>query len=120
MQDLVGVLKKTNNIFTNKRLIHLIKQYHPSIKKVLLQSLLNDIPTACLSESVQFFNAIIFNIPDKDTVLLSESEIDGELLETALKRSVRDVQTGLNNCEKHLLDINKMKLKQNHGLLAMK
>ena len=58
MQDLVGVLKKTNNILTNKQLINLIRQYHPSIKKVLLQSMLNDIPTACLSESVQFFNAI--------------------------------------------------------------
>ena len=42
---------------------------------------------------------------NKDTVLLSESEIDGELLETALKRSIRDVQAGLNNCEKHLLDM---------------
>ena len=58
MQDLVGVLKKTNNILTNKQLINLIKQYHPSTKKVLLQSVLNDIPTPCLSESVQFFNAI--------------------------------------------------------------
>jgi 6-phosphogluconate dehydrogenase len=58
MQNLVAILKNTNNILTNQQLINLMKQYHPSTKKVLLQSMLNDISTPCLSESVQFFNAI--------------------------------------------------------------
>ena len=39
----------------------------------------------------------------KDTVYLSESEIDGETVEVAIKQSIKDLQQGLCHVETHLL-----------------
>ena len=58
MQNLVDVFKKTSNILTNPTLIDSIKKFKPSAKKVVLQSILNDITSPCLGESIQFFNGI--------------------------------------------------------------
>jgi 6-phosphogluconate dehydrogenase len=58
MQDLVSVLKDTNNILTNTQLRASINQYKPSVKKVVSHCVLNDITASCLSESIQFFNGI--------------------------------------------------------------
>ena len=41
----------------------------------------------------------------KDTVILSESEIDGEFLDVAIKQSIRDIQQGLCEVERHLLNM---------------
>lgn len=42
-------------------------------------------------------------MPNKDIVVLSESEIDGETIEQALKGSIRDIQAGLCQVEDHLM-----------------
>ncbi|MCL7752668.1 NADP-dependent phosphogluconate dehydrogenase [Polaribacter sp. Z022] len=58
MEDLVEVFKETTNILTNSELIQLVKKYKPSAKKVVSESILNDITTPALSESLQFLNGI--------------------------------------------------------------
>ena len=58
MEDLVAVFKETTNILTNSKLIDLVNQYKPAVKKVVSQSILNDITVPCLGESIQFFNGI--------------------------------------------------------------
>lgn len=40
---------------------------------------------------------------DKNDILMSESEYEGELLSDAIKQSIRDIQTGLNMTESKLL-----------------
>ena len=42
---------------------------------------------------------------NKDTILLSESEVDGEFLDVSLKKSIQDIQAGLNNTEACLMRI---------------
>jgi len=42
-------------------------------------------------------------MPNKDVVYMSESEIDGESVEEALRSSIRDIQTGLCEVETHLI-----------------
>jgi len=42
---------------------------------------------------------------NKDLVLLSESEVDGEFLDVAIKNSIRDIQQGMCEVEKHLLNM---------------
>ncbi|KGL61781.1 NADP-dependent phosphogluconate dehydrogenase [Polaribacter sp. Hel1_85] len=58
MEDLVEVFKNTDNILTNLELINLVKNYKPSAKKVVSQSIINDISMPALSESIQFLNGI--------------------------------------------------------------
>ncbi|WP_179348893.1 NADP-dependent phosphogluconate dehydrogenase [Winogradskyella pacifica] len=58
MEDLVEVFKDTTNILTNSKLIDLVNQYRPSIKKVVSQCVLNDITTPALGEAIQFLNGI--------------------------------------------------------------
>ena len=42
-------------------------------------------------------------MPNKEIVVMSESEIDGESVEEALKGSIRDIQAGLCEVETHLM-----------------
>ena len=42
-------------------------------------------------------------MPNKDTVCISESEIDGVEISDAIKGSIRDLQAGLCEVETHLL-----------------
>ena len=58
MQDLVETLKHNSNLLTNTKLIDSVNQYKSAAKKVVLQSLLNDIATPALSEAIQFLNGI--------------------------------------------------------------
>ena len=58
MQDLVETLKHDANILTNTKLIDCVNQYKLAAKKVVQQSLLNDIATPALSEAIQFLNGI--------------------------------------------------------------
>ena len=59
MEDLVDVFKDTTNILTNSKLIDLVNEYRPSVKKVVSQCVLNDITTPALGEAIQFLNGII-------------------------------------------------------------
>ena len=58
MQDLVETLKYNSNLLTNTELIDRVNQYKSAAKKVVQQSLLNDIATPALSEAIQFLNGI--------------------------------------------------------------
>ena len=58
MQDLVKTLKYNSNLLTNTELIDSVNQYKSAAKKVVQQSLLNDIATPALSEAIQFLNGI--------------------------------------------------------------
>ena len=58
MEDLVEVFKDTTNILTNAKLIDLVNQYRPSVKKVVSQCVLNDITTPALGEAIQFLNGV--------------------------------------------------------------
>ena len=42
-------------------------------------------------------------MPNKETVCMSESEIDGEEVEVLLRKSIKDIQSGVCNMETHLL-----------------
>ena len=57
MVELVTVLKTTNNILTNDKIIQQIKTLRPAVKKVVSECILNEIPASCLSESLFFFNS---------------------------------------------------------------
>ena len=58
MEELVDVFKHTTNILTNPKLIDLVNTYKPAAKKVVSQSILNDIATPALGEAIQFLNGI--------------------------------------------------------------
>ena len=58
MEELVEVFKHTTNILTNPKLIDLVNTYKPAAKKVVSQSILNDVATPALSEAIQFLNGI--------------------------------------------------------------
>ena len=45
------------------------------------------------------------NNKNGDTVCLSESEIDGEFVSDAIQGSIRDLQQGLCEVERHLLNM---------------
>ncbi|MBI9042097.1 MAG: NADP-dependent phosphogluconate dehydrogenase [Lutibacter sp.] len=59
MIELVEILKETSNILMDKKIIEQIKDLKSSINIVVLQCVLNELSTPCLSESVQFFNGYI-------------------------------------------------------------
>lgn len=59
MIELVEILKETGNILMVKKIIEQIKDLKSSINIVVLQCVLNELSTPCLSESVQFFNGYI-------------------------------------------------------------
>jgi hypothetical protein len=42
-------------------------------------------------------------MPNKDIVVMSESEIDGENVEDCLRNSIKNIQQGLCNVETHLI-----------------
>jgi len=44
-------------------------------------------------------------MPPKEEKLVSESEYEGESLEDAIRASIRDIQTGLINVEKSMIDL---------------
>ena len=56
MSELVEIFKTTNNILTNKEIIQKIKTLKPSIKKVVSQCILNELPIPNFSESINFLN----------------------------------------------------------------
>jgi 6-phosphogluconate dehydrogenase len=56
MSELVEVFKTTNNILTNKEIIQKIKTLKPSIKKVVSECVLNELPIPNFSESISFLN----------------------------------------------------------------
>ena len=58
MEELVDVFKHTTNILTNPKLIDLVNTYKPAAKKVVSQSILNDVATPALGEAIQFLNGI--------------------------------------------------------------
>jgi len=58
MQDLVETLKYNSILLTNTELVDSVNQYKSAAKKVVQQSLLNDIATPALSEAIQFLNGI--------------------------------------------------------------
>lgn len=57
MKELVQLFKKSDEMFDNKRFVHLIRQIRPTANKVVSQCILNELAIPCLSESVNFFNA---------------------------------------------------------------
>ncbi|WCO00897.1 NADP-dependent phosphogluconate dehydrogenase [Psychroserpens ponticola] len=58
MEELVEVFKHTDNILTHPQLIAYVKQYMPALKKVVSQSILNDISTPALGEAIHFLIGI--------------------------------------------------------------
>ena len=58
MVELIDLFKKSNSVLKSKLMIHKIKDLKPSATKIVSQCVLNEIPITCLSESLNFFNAI--------------------------------------------------------------
>ena len=56
MVDLVTIFKTTNNLLTNVEIINKIKELKPSVKKVVSEGVLNELPIPNLSESINFLN----------------------------------------------------------------
>lgn len=56
MQDLVEVLKETNNILKDKNIAEQLKRLKPSINKLVSECVLNNLAMSCFSEAVNFFN----------------------------------------------------------------
>jgi len=57
MLELVTVFKTTNNILTHEKIIQQIKTLKPSVKKVVSECVLNELPIPNLSESINFINS---------------------------------------------------------------
>jgi len=68
MIDLVDIFKFTNNIMESKQITQMLKTLKPSAKKVVAQSILNDLPIPCFSESLNFLNG--FAIVDSSANLI--------------------------------------------------
>ena len=58
MEDLVDILKETDNILTNNKIIEQVKLLKTGAGKLIAQCALAEIPISCISESVNFFNGI--------------------------------------------------------------
>lgn len=56
MVELVSIFKSTNNLLNNAEIIRQLKTLKPSVKKVVSQCILNEIPIPSLSESINFLN----------------------------------------------------------------
>ena len=56
MADLVDVFKTTNNLLTNEKIIQQLTLLKPSVKKVVSEGVLNELPIPSLSESINFLN----------------------------------------------------------------
>ncbi|WP_142786383.1 NADP-dependent phosphogluconate dehydrogenase [Changchengzhania lutea] len=57
MVELVEIFKTTNNILSNEKIIQQIKLLKPTVKKVVSECILNELPIPCLSESINFLNS---------------------------------------------------------------
>lgn len=57
MIELVTVFKTTDNLLNNEKVIQQIKSLKPSVKKVVSQCVLHDLPIPSLSESINFLNS---------------------------------------------------------------
>ncbi|SNQ42465.1 NADP-dependent phosphogluconate dehydrogenase [Cellulophaga lytica] len=68
MSHLVNTFKTTTNILTNKQIIEELKTLKPSIKKVVSECVLNDLPIPNFSESINFLNG--FSIADSSANLI--------------------------------------------------
>ena len=58
MEELIEVLKGEDNILFNKEIAEKLQECKPSIKKIVSQCVLSEIPIPCLSEALNFFNGI--------------------------------------------------------------
>lgn len=58
MEDLVEILKETDNILTNNKIVKQIQNLKPGASNAIAQCILAEITIPCLSESVNFFNGI--------------------------------------------------------------
>lgn len=56
MEDLVMILKKSDNILLNKEIIEKVKYLRPSLNKVVSQALLNQMEIPTLSEAANYLN----------------------------------------------------------------
>ncbi|WP_228454989.1 NADP-dependent phosphogluconate dehydrogenase [Polaribacter haliotis] len=57
MVELVTVFKTTDNMLTDKTIIEKLKTVKPSIKKVVSEGVLNELPISNFSESINFLNS---------------------------------------------------------------
>lgn len=57
MLELVAVFKTTNNLLMDSNIIKRIETLKPSIKKVVSECILNELPISNLSESINFLNS---------------------------------------------------------------
>ena len=57
MVELITVFKTTNNMLTNEIIIQKIKTLKPSVKKVVSECILNELPIPNFSESINFLNS---------------------------------------------------------------
>jgi len=57
MEELVDVLKSSSNILSNTKTTETLKKLKPSIKKVVSESILNELPIPSLTEAISFFNS---------------------------------------------------------------
>lgn len=58
MEDLVEALKENNNILYNAKILERINTLKSGVKNVVAQSVMAEIAIPCLSESINFYNAI--------------------------------------------------------------
>ena len=56
MLELVTVFKSTDNMLTDKRIIEKLRALKPSIKKVVSECILNELPIPNFSDSINFLN----------------------------------------------------------------
>lgn len=58
MEELVEVLKETDNILINTAIIEQVKSLKAGANKVIAQCILAEIAISCISESINFFNGL--------------------------------------------------------------
>lgn len=59
MVELVAIFKSTDNLLTDKKIIQKIETLKPSIKKVVSECVINELPIPNFSESISFLNSFV-------------------------------------------------------------
>jgi len=68
MVDLIKVFKETNNMLTHPEIVEKILRLKPSIKKVVAECILSDLPTPSMIESISFLNS--YTVADSSANLI--------------------------------------------------
>ena len=57
MEEVSSIFKEHTNVLLDEKIIVLVKEFKPSLNKIVAQCVLEEIPIPCLSEAINYLNA---------------------------------------------------------------